>query len=68
MPFDEEFLLLSHSIFKTDVKQHLFRGYTLLNINQQANHEVQVIPNSYFIVLFFNLNYLHQLLYKIITI
>lgn len=53
MPFDEEFLLLSHSIFKTDVKQHLFRGYTLLNINQQPNHEVKVILNSYLLCFIF---------------
>lgn len=51
MPFDEEFIALTHSIFKTEIKQHLFRGYTLLNADQQRVHEVKVI-NSFVHLIF----------------
>lgn len=54
MPFKEEFIALTHNVFKSHIKGHLYRGYAILNEGDHKFHETKVIfyfPFSHLIIM-----------------
>uniref|UniRef100_T1H832 Ketosynthase family 3 (KS3) domain-containing protein n=1 Tax=Rhodnius prolixus TaxID=13249 RepID=T1H832_RHOPR len=42
MPFKEEFIALTHNVFKSHIKGHLYRGYAILNEGDHKFHETKL--------------------------
>ncbi|KAK9504077.1 hypothetical protein O3M35_010502 [Rhynocoris fuscipes] len=41
MPFDEDFVKLTYDVFQTQIKGHIYRGFTLLNCGDKIDKEQQ---------------------------
>ncbi|XP_014245947.1 fatty acid synthase-like [Cimex lectularius] len=45
-PIDEEFVALTHHLFSTEIKRHLFRAYTLLGDGSKTCHQLKALDSG----------------------
>lgn len=48
MPIDEEFIALTHKVFGKGIKNHIFRGFTILDDDSSKKYKmIQVLKHNH---------------------
>ncbi|XP_033608867.1 fatty acid synthase [Cryptotermes secundus] len=46
MTFDVEFIRLMHDVHSSNISNHIFRGYTILPVDEKPFHEIQLVDST----------------------